>query len=140
MKSTTKANHFEAPALLRQAILSKARDLFDIKGYYNGSMRRVGTQVGCSAMEMYCHFKSKEDLLMSICEETFTQITKQREDKITAEMEPIERLRTTMSTFVDFDIRYSSRSKLVFMTDLSGSTVTEHKAAIINRASLFTVN
>ena len=100
-------------------------------------MRRIGTQVGCSAMAMYRHFESKEDLLMSICEETFTQVTKQREDNLTDTMEPVARLRTTMRISNDFGIRYPSRYKLVFMTDLSGSTVTERKSAIIDRSFNF---
>ena len=121
-----------SPASLRQAILDTARELFDSEGYDKLSMRRVGREVGCSAMAMYRHFESKEDLLVSICEETFAEVSKRRAKYLNPQIAPVERLRSTMRASIEFGTQFPSRYKLVFMTDLPGSSLAERKLAIID--------
>ena len=56
---------------LRDQIRDTARDLFAREGYESVSMRRIGAEIGCSPMAIYRHYENKEELLLSICEETF---------------------------------------------------------------------
>ena len=69
-----------APALnLRETILESARKLFAAEGYQSVSMRRIGQEAGCSPMAVYRHFASKQELLLSICEESFAHMMRNLE-------------------------------------------------------------
>src|SRR5215471_20770119 len=78
---------------LRDVIRNTARELFARAGYESVSLRRIGAEVGCSPMAMYRHYASKEDLLISICEETFGQMIQTIDRTSALPGTPLERLR-----------------------------------------------
>ncbi len=53
----------------RQVILHRALALFSVRGYDGVSMRDIAAAVGVKASSLYNHFKSKEDILLSLMEE-----------------------------------------------------------------------
>jgi TetR/AcrR family transcriptional regulator, fatty acid metabolism regulator protein len=50
----------------KQAILQAATTLFSIKGFKDTSMMEVAEMVGVAGATIFYHFKSKEDLFISI--------------------------------------------------------------------------
>ena len=53
----------------RQAVLDTAAAMFAAKGYAGTSIRSITTLVGMFPGSIYCHFKSKEDLLLAVYRE-----------------------------------------------------------------------
>jgi AcrR family transcriptional regulator len=115
---------------LREQIRNTARDLFAREGYESVSMRRIGAEIGCSPMAIYRHYENKEELLLSICEETFNRmiqlLDKTREKPGTR----LEVLRMCVRTVVDFHISHPNHYKVTFMTMMPPGPVAERKVAI----------
>src|ERR1700756_2369224 len=88
-------------APLQEQIRDTARDLFAREGYESVSMRRIGAEIGCSPMAIYRHFENKEELLLSICEETFSKMIELIDQARLGPGTAVERLRRCMRTIVD---------------------------------------
>ena len=115
---------------LRQSILEAARELFAKEGYERVSMRRIGVEVGCSPMAMYQYFSSKEDLLVSICEETYEFLEQEQMAKIAACVSPLERLRAALKSSVVFAISNPNPYKLIFLTPIPSGPQTKRRLGI----------
>lgn len=115
---------------LRDQIRDTARDLFAREGYESVSMRRIGAEIGCSPMAIYRHYENKEELLLSICEETFNRmillLDKTRQKPGTR----LEVLRMCVRTVLDFHISHPNHYKVTFMTMMPPGPVAERKVAI----------
>lgn len=118
---------------LRDVIRNTARDLFARQGYESVSMRRIGAAVGCSPMAMYRHFASKEDLLLSICEETFEQMNRVL-DRVAAKPLPrVEMLRASVSAIIDFHLLHPNHFRVTYMTPMPSGPVVERRATMARR-------
>jgi AcrR family transcriptional regulator len=115
---------------LRDQIRDTARDLFAREGYESVSMRRIGAEIGCSPMAIYRHYENKEELLLSICEETFNRmivlLDKTRQKPGTR----LEVLRMCVRTVLNFHISHPNHYKVTFMTMMPPGPVAERKVAI----------
>jgi AcrR family transcriptional regulator len=115
---------------LRDRIRDTARELFAREGYESVSMRRIGAEVGCSPMAIYRHYENKEELLLSICEETFARmirlLDKEREKPGTR----LQQLRRCVHAVVEFHLRHPNHYKVTFMTEMPPGPVAERKVAI----------
>jgi AcrR family transcriptional regulator len=124
----TKIRRSQVP--LRDQIRDTARDLFAREGYESVSMRRIGSKIGCSPMAIYRHYENKEELLLSICEETFNgmiqALDKARQGPGTA----LEKLRRCVHTIVEFHLSHPNHYKVTFMTMMPPGPVAERKVAI----------
>jgi AcrR family transcriptional regulator len=124
----TKSRRTQIP--LRDQIRDTARDLFAREGYESVSMRRIGAEIGCSPMAIYRHYENKEELLLSICEETFGRMI-QLLDKTRQTPGPrLEVLRRCVQTIVDFHLSHPNHYKVTFMTVMPPGPVAERKVAI----------
>ncbi len=117
-------------ASLRDQIRNTARKLFAREGYESVSMRRIGTEVGCSPMAIYRHYENKEELLLSLCEETFASMIRLLDE---ARQEPgtrLEQLRRCVRAVVDFHLSHPNHYKVTFMTEIPPGPVAQRKVAI----------
>ena len=121
-------------APLREQIRDAARDLFAREGYESVSMRRIGSEIGCSPMAIYRHYENKEELLLSICEETFSRMIQLLDETRLGPGTALERLRRCMRTIVDFHISHPNQYKVTFMTVMPPGPVAQRKVAIGQRA------
>ena len=118
---------------LRDVIRNTARELFAHEGYESVSMRRIGAEVGCSPMALYRHYASKEDLLVSICEETFDQMLRAVDRVSGTPGTPLERLRLAINTIIDFYVSHPNHYRVTFTTEIP-SAAAHGKAAVSRRA------
>lgn len=133
LKQSARAEKSEGT--FRQAILDAARELFALEGYERVSMRRIGAQAGCSAMAIYRHFTSKEEMLVSICEDTFAKITPQGDDDVRfLGRTPIERLRQAMRIFIQYGIENPNHFRLTFLTALPQGPIARRRVQIGQRS------
>ena len=115
---------------LRDQIRHTARELFAREGYESVSMRRIGTAVGCSPMAIYRHYENKEELLLSICEETFSKMIRLLDEERAKPGPALERLRRCVRTVVDFHLSHPNHYKVTFMTPMPPGPVAQRKVAI----------
>src|SRR5215469_16593709 len=114
---------------LRDQIRRTARELFAREGYESVSLRRIGAEVGCSPMAMYRHYENKEELLLSICEETFSRMIRLLDETREKPGTPLERLRRSLRTLLDFHLSHPNHYKVTFMTVMPPGPVAERKVA-----------
>ena len=115
---------------LRDRVRNTARELFAREGYDSVSMRRIGAAVGCSPMAIYRHYPNKEELLLSICEETFARMVRLIDQTREKPGTPLEKLRRTVRTVVDFHISHPNHYKVTYMTVMPPGPIAERKVAI----------
>jgi len=89
---------------LRQEILDAARDIFVKEGYNGLSMRRIAEKIDYSPTAIYLHFEDKDDLVFSLCEETFSRLVGELE-ALGPESDPLTRLKLGLRRYVDFGLK-----------------------------------
>jgi AcrR family transcriptional regulator len=115
---------------LRDQIRRTARELFAREGYESISMRRIGAEVGCSPMAIYRHFENKEELLLSICEETFARMARLLDEARQGGGTRLDQLRRCVRAVVDFHLGHPNHYKVTFMTAMPPGPVAQRKVAI----------
>ena len=91
--------------LLRQQILDAARELLVREGYDQLSMRRVADRIDYSPTAIYLHFKDKQELVFSLCEESFAKLVRELETLATDYPDPLVRLRKGMERYIAFGLK-----------------------------------
>ena len=77
----------------RTAILSAATRVFARRGFFHAQVADVAREAGVAAGTVYLYFRSKDDLLTSIFEESMTRALEETERALEGVTDPIERLR-----------------------------------------------
>ena len=91
--------------LLRQQILDAARELLVHDGYEQLSMRRVAERIDYSPTAIYLHFKDKQELVFSLCEESFARLVHELETLAGDYPDPLVRLRKGMERYIAFGLK-----------------------------------
>jgi len=92
--------------LVRQQILDAARELLIREGYDSLSMRRVAERIDYSPTAIYLHFKDKQELVFSLCEETFAKLVRELETLARDYPDPLIRLRKGLERYIAFGLKY----------------------------------
>jgi AcrR family transcriptional regulator len=91
--------------LLRQQILDAARELLVEEGYDQLSMRKVAERIDYSPTAIYLHFKDKQELVYSLCEESFAKLVRELENLADDYPDPLLRLRKGMERYIAFGLK-----------------------------------
>jgi AcrR family transcriptional regulator len=100
---------------LRQQILDTARALFAAEGYEAVTMRKIAEAIEYSPTAIYLYFKDKDELINELCHADFRALA-QEFQKIARVADPIERLKRTGLTYIEFGIAFPNHYRLMFMT------------------------
>ena len=84
-------------------------------------------------MAIYRHYENKEELLLSICEETFQHMIRLLDETRKGPGTRLEVLRRCLRTIVDFHISHPNHYKVTYMTVLPPGPVADRKVAIGQR-------
>src|SRR6266481_1272877 len=93
-------------------------------------MRRIGAEVGCSPMAIYRHYENKEELLLSLCEETFARMIRLLDQALQKPGTRLEQLRRCVRAVVDFHLSHPNHYKVTFMTEIPPGPVAQRKVAV----------
>jgi AcrR family transcriptional regulator len=102
-------------SLLRQEILDAARELLVRDGYDALSMRKVAERIDYSPTAIYLHFKDKQELVFSLCEETFARLVRELETLEREFPDPLVRLRKGMERYIHFGLTHPNHYIPTFM-------------------------
>lgn len=80
------------PSSARGKLLGCAAHLFKVKGYERTTVRDLASAVGIQSGSIFHHFKSKEEILFAVMEETIQFITAKMEAALENAVGPRERL------------------------------------------------
>ncbi len=100
----------------RREILEAARELFIQEGYESFSMRKLAEKIDYSPTTIYLYFPSKDDLLFTICEEVFAYFFAQLHHIRSGSQDPVEKLRQTLLSFMEFGLKNPQQYKMMFFT------------------------
>ena len=104
---------------VRRAILDAARELFDIEGYQNVSIRKIAERIEYSPAAIYGYFPSKDDIFFALAEEGFRLLGGGLENRADADTEravaPLERVRTMVWRLYEFSREHPQYFALMFV-------------------------
>jgi len=81
-------------------------------------------------MAIYRHYENKEELLLSICEETFNKMILLLDVERAKPGPALQRLRRCLRTIVDFHLSHPNHYKVTFMTPIPPGPMADRKVAI----------
>ena len=70
LEELIQGNQVTDPASAKGRLMRAAAHLFKTKGYERTTVRELGAAVGIQSGSLFHHFKSKEDILLGVMEET----------------------------------------------------------------------
>src|SRR5690349_10335712 len=85
----------------RDAILRAAIDVFAERGFFNAQVADVARAAGVAAGTVYLYFRSKDDLLVSIFEQTVREAIDQGRATVAPLKDPVEQLRAIARVHLD---------------------------------------
>jgi AcrR family transcriptional regulator len=100
---------------LRQQILETARAMFATQGYEAVTMRKIAEAIEYSPTAIYLYFKDKEELINQLCQTDFRTLAHEFQT-IALITDPVERLRKTGLSYVEFGLSHPNHYRLMFMT------------------------
>ncbi|SRR5712692_8113949 len=120
---------------LRQQILDAARELLVRDGYEKLSMRRVAQRIDYSPTAIYLHFKDKQELVSSLCDETFARLVRELETLPDEFPDPLARLRKGMERYISFGLKHPDHYLPTFVLPLPADLDPERKEAATSQES-----
>lgn len=102
--------------LLRTRILDAAGELFIQEGFTNVSLRKIAEKIEYSPATIYLYFRDKNDLLASLCRETFHGLKEELLRIEHEEADPVVRLRRGLRFYIDFGLEHPHHYILTFGT------------------------
>lgn len=85
-----------------EEILVAASRYFAISGYHNADLQILADQIGVGKGTLYRYFKTKEDLFLSTVDRGMHDLHSYIEERTSKESDPIDRLRTAVTSFLAF--------------------------------------
>jgi AcrR family transcriptional regulator len=120
---------------LRQQILDAARELLVREGYDKLSMRRVAERIDYSPTAIYLHFKDKQELVSSLCDETFGRLVHELETLPEEFPDPLVRLRKGMERYIAFGLKHPDHYLPTFVLPLPGHLDPQRKEEVASPQS-----
>ncbi len=98
---------------LRRALVVEGRKLFEENGAAELSLREVARRAGVSVAAPSRHFRGKEDLLAAIASDGFAELIKARKKIAIADLNPLEKTRAMMLSYVNFALAHEGLFSLM---------------------------
>lgn len=101
--------------LRRPEILAAAKELFLADGYEAFTTRKLAARVGLSQTGLYVYFKSKEELLDTLCRQSFVALGDDFRRAIAGAGEGMSRLRALGLAYIEFGLTHPDEYRLTFL-------------------------
>jgi AcrR family transcriptional regulator len=98
----------------RAEILAAAKELFIAEGFNRVTTRALAEKAGLSQTGLYIYFRSKEEILRAICDETHDALTNAFERAISEAANPHDGLRRLIRTYIEFGLTHPADYQLTF--------------------------
>jgi AcrR family transcriptional regulator len=99
---------------LRERILTHSRDILIKEGLAGLSMRRIASGLEVSATAIYGHFSGKDELLLTLIEESVNMLTDRLREVAESQADPLDKLRGMAEAYVDFGLARPQEYEIMF--------------------------
>jgi AcrR family transcriptional regulator len=99
----------------RPEILAAAKALFLADGYQAFTTRKLAARVGLSQTGLYVYFKSKEELLDTLCRQSFVALGEDFRRAVAGASEGMSRLRALGLAYIAFGLAHPDEYRLTFL-------------------------
>lgn len=100
---------------LRNDILQVSKDLLLKEGFSKMSMRRIAKRANVTATSIYLHFENKDDLLLTLIEESIKQLKQALHGAVNKEYALMDQLRILAETYVNYALDHPQEYEIIFM-------------------------
>lgn len=120
---------------LRAKIMDAATELFVKEGFASVSMRKIADKIEYAPSTIYLYFADKNQLMATIVEDTFHQLSARLEEMERLALPPLDALFAGIRIYIQFGMEHPNHYYLAFCTlpDLSMQT---EQCANIQEASM----
>ena len=101
---------------LRLKIQSAATELFVLDGYQNVSIRKIAERIEYAPSTIYLYFKDKEELVQSICNEMFANLSEILADLNRQDISPTDILGKSLRAYIEFGLAHPNHYVVTFCT------------------------
>jgi AcrR family transcriptional regulator len=98
----------------RAEILAAAKELFVSDGFNRVTTRALAEKAGLSQTGLYLYFRTKEEILRAICDETHDALREAFDRAVSEGATPGDRLRALMRTYIEFGLAHPAEYQLTF--------------------------
>jgi AcrR family transcriptional regulator len=113
----------------REQILQAALMLFVERGLLQVSTRQIAQAVGISQPTLYAHFKSRDEIAITLSERAFQMLRDRMESAKISSGTAAERLYKMGQEYVAFGLEQSAAYRVAFMMERFGMNPVDHLAA-----------
>jgi AcrR family transcriptional regulator len=96
-------------------ILAAAKQLFLSDGYEAFTTRKLAARVGLSQTGLYVYFASKEELLDTLCRQSFVTLREDFRHALAGAGEGVSRLRALGLAYIQFGLTHPDEYRLTFL-------------------------
>lgn len=98
-------------------ILEAALALFVQEGYNGFSMRKLASRIEYSPTTTYLYFRDRDDLLLHICENFYTNLLQEQLQGMNPDAPPEQHLRQAFLCYVSYSLKHPELYKVVFFSN-----------------------
>lgn len=100
---------------LRNEILQISKDLLIKEGFSKISMRRIAGRANITATSIYLHFENKDDLLLTLIEESIKKLKHALQDAVDKEYGMIDQLKIFAETYINYALDHPQEYEIIYM-------------------------
>jgi len=100
---------------LQKAILDEARRVLVSEGYLQLSMRRIASEVGCTATSIYLYFHNKDALIHALIDEGMQQLQDELAGVLDREPDLDAQLESLCRAYVEWGLAHPEFYEVMFM-------------------------
>jgi TetR/AcrR family fatty acid metabolism transcriptional regulator len=121
-----------SPVHRKELILKAAIKVFARRGYSRARTAAIAREAGVAEGTIYNYFKSKDDLILTIFEETWRELIKDLKQKLLPHQDPIEKMAMVLTAVLDL-FRKDPDLAEVFLVELrqSGKCFSDKPMSLI---------
>ena len=100
---------------LREEILDVSKEILIRDGFSKMSMRRIAKEANVSATSIYLHFKNKDDLLLTLIEESIGNLKSALIEVLDSSGDLITQLELIAHKYVDYALKNPQEYEIIYM-------------------------
>ena len=100
---------------LREEILDVSKEILIREGFSKMSMRRIAKQANVSATSIYLHFKNKDDLLLTLIEESIDNLKSALIEVLDSSADLINQLELIAHRYVEYALQNPQEYEIIYM-------------------------
>jgi AcrR family transcriptional regulator len=100
---------------LREEIIDVSKELLLKDGFSKISMRKIANRVNVTATSIYLHFENKDDLLLTLIEESIQNLNKALMEAMNPSLDPIQQLEELAGAYIKYALENPQEYEIIYM-------------------------